>query len=75
MTGGHEMTICTYADKTSNSNQKHQLQRKYTSSYCTAGFGMGTSPDRSGSCRVKSREIGDSVGALTRLRRLVLVVP
>ncbi len=34
---------------------------------------MGTSPDCSGSCRVKYRELGDSAGALTRLRRLAVV--
>jgi hypothetical protein len=66
------MTICTYADHTSNSQSKFKFKEN-TSSYCTAGFGMGTSPDRSRSCRVKSRGFGDSAGALTRLRRLAVV--
>jgi hypothetical protein len=66
------MTICTYADKTSNSQSKFKF-KEHTSAYCTAGFGMGTSPDRSGSCRVKSWELGDSAGALTRLRPLAVV--
>jgi hypothetical protein len=63
------MTICTYADKTPQLQSEFKFKEN-TSSYCTAGLGMGTSPDRSGSCRVKSRELGDSAGALTRLRRL-----
>jgi hypothetical protein len=64
---GRRMTICTYAD-----NLQRQSPQRNTS-YCTAGFGIGMPPDRSGSCLVKSCRLGASAGALTRLRRLPVI--